>query len=351
MPPVISAVQASGLTCGGATITWTTDKASDSQVEYGLTTAYGSSTTLDPTLVTSHSQTLSGLAANTIYHYRVKSKSSPANLAVSGDFTFTTGASSGTPPVISAVQAVGVGNTSTYITWTTDKPATSQVDYGTTSTYGSSTTLNSTLVTSHTVLVSGLTPGTVYHFRVDSTDACGNLSNSPDATFTTSSTAPNTIWSSTATPSVASQNDASAVELGVKFRSDVNGYITGVRFYKGSANTGTHIGNLWTTTGTLLATATFTNETATGWQQVNFSAPVAVTANTVYIASYHTNTGGYSLDLSYFASAGVDNAPLHALQNGVSGPNGVYLYGAASAFPTQTYSSSNYWVDVVFTTR
>ena len=140
----------------------------------------------------------------------------------------------------------------------------------------------------------------------------------------------------------------SAVELGVKFRSDTAGYITGIRFYKASTNTGTHVGNLWTSTGTRLATATFTNETASGWQQVNFATPVAITANTVYVASYHTNTGHYSDDQNYFAGKGMDSPPLHALADGVSGVNGVYAYGSSSSFPSNGWNSSNYWVDVVF---
>ena len=140
----------------------------------------------------------------------------------------------------------------------------------------------------------------------------------------------------------------SAVELGVKFRSDVAGTITGIRFYKATANTGTHVGNLWTSTGTLLATATFTNETASGWQQVLFATPVAIASNTVYVASYHANNGHYSADVNYFSAKGVDNPPLHALTNGVSGGNGVYAYGTSSAFPNQTWNAANYWVDVVF---
>lgn len=99
---------------------------------------------------------------------------------------------------------------------------------------------------------------------------------------------PCTIWSSSATPGVASDADASAVELGVKFTSDVSGYITGIRFYKGSLNTGTHTGSLWSSSGALLATATFSGESASGWQQVNFSTAVAITANTTYVASYRT---------------------------------------------------------------
>src|SRR6185295_14071637 len=84
--------------------------------------------------------------------------------------------------------------------------------------------------------------------------------------------------------------NAAPVELGVKFRSDVNGSITGIRFYKGPADTSVHTGSLWSSTGQLLATGTFTGKTATGWQQLNFSAPVAITANTTYTASYHTSS-------------------------------------------------------------
>jgi hypothetical protein len=165
----------------------------------------------------------------------------------------------------------------------------------------------------------------------------------------TPQTCPCTIWPATAAPAVAAANDPNQVELGVKFRSDVAGYISGVRFYKGSTNTGQHIGNLWTSTGTLLATATFSNETASGWQQVSFSPAVAISANTTYVASYHTNTGNYAVDDSYFTSTGVDRAPLHALANGVD-PNGVFVYGPTSTFPNQTYNAGNYWVDVVFST-
>jgi hypothetical protein len=159
---------------------------------------------------------------------------------------------------------------------------------------------------------------------------------------------PYSIWSSSAVPGTAEVPDTNAVELGVKFRSDVDGYITGIRFYKGVDNTGPHVGNLWTSSGTLLATATFTSESDTGWQQVTLSAPVAIAANTTYVASYHTDVGHYAADGGYFASSGVDNPPLHAMANGTGGGNGVYQYGATSTFPDQTYDSLNYWVDIVF---
>jgi hypothetical protein len=168
--------------------------------------------------------------------------------------------------------------------------------------------------------------------------------------FTTAATSANaySVWPVTTVPGVVDSGPDSAVELGVKFRADFGGAITGIRFYKASTNTGTHIGNLWTSTGTLLASATFKNETASGWQQVNFSTPVAITANTVYVASYHTNAGHYSDNQNFFAGKGVDNPPLHALADGASGANGVYSYGSTSSFPNQGWNSSNYWVDVLF---
>jgi len=183
-------------------------------------------------------------------------------------------------------------------------------------------------------------------------DTAGNaLAANVTWSFTTgaSPTCPCSALAANVTPTTASANDSSAVELGVKFRSDGAGTITGIRFYKGTGNTGTHIGNLWTITGQRLATATFASETASGWQQVNFAQPVAITANTVYVASYFAPAGHYAADNDYFSTKGVDNPPIHLLQEGVSGSNGVFSYGTTSTFPTSSYQSTNYWVDVVFT--
>ncbi len=326
-PPTISSVATSNITGCSATITWTTNEASDSKVEYGLTTAYGSSLS-NASLVASHSLELPGLAANTIYHYRVRSKDVCGNETVSGDHTFTTtsggGGSSGnqalsaqasasgetpaygqtaskaidnvvdgypgdytkewasgqssgvwlqlnwsssvtlssvvlydrpntndhiqggqlsfssganvnvgalnnngiattvtfssrivtwvrftvtssvgnslglaelqafgpacdtTPPTISNVAAGNITSTGATITWTTNESSDSQVEYGTTTSYGSTTSLDATLVTSHSVNMSGLNANTLYHYRVKSKDAAGNLANSADQTFTTS---------------------------------------------------------------------------------------------------------------------------------------------------------------------
>ncbi|PJC22075.1 hypothetical protein CO059_02920 [candidate division WWE3 bacterium CG_4_9_14_0_2_um_filter_48_10] len=186
-PPVITNIQASDITQTTAKITWTTDEPATSQVEYGKTTSYGSQTSLDPDLVTSHTVNLSSLEAGTLYHYRVKSKDANNNLATSSDKTFTTEAGPDTtPPVISSIQAQNISQTGATTTWNTDEPATSQVEYGTTTAYGNSTAINSSLVTFHSVGLSGLTADTTYHYRVKSKDANNNLATSGDKTFTTS---------------------------------------------------------------------------------------------------------------------------------------------------------------------
>jgi methionine-rich copper-binding protein CopC len=167
---------------------------------------------------------------------------------------------------------------------------------------------------------------------------------------TAGSQCPCSLWPSTAQPSVASANDTSAVNLGVQFTPSVNGWITGIRFYKGAGNTGTHVGSLWTSGGTLLGQVTFTNESASGWQEADFSSPIPVTAGTTYVASYFAPNGGYSVDSAYFANAGVTNGPLTAPQSSaVAGGNGVYGYGGSPAFPASSFNATNYWVDVVFT--
>ncbi len=159
---------------------------------------------------------------------------------------------------------------------------------------------------------------------------------------------PCSIFEPTSAPKSSPVLDTVAIELGVKFRSKVAGSVTGIRFYKHTTNTGAHAGSLWTQQGVLIARANFTNETASGWQTVSFSRPIPISANTTYVASYRSPTGRYSADYDYFATAGVEKGSLYALRNGEQGPNGVYWYGN-SAFPTSSYRSANYWVDVVFT--
>jgi len=192
-PPVIGSIGSSSITTSGATIDWTTDEPSTTQVEYGLTTAYGNTTSLDSTLQTLHTQSLSGLKPGTVYHYRVGSMDAAGNLVTSGDHTFTTEISPDTsPPVIGSIRSSNITTSGATISWTTDEPSTTQVEYGLTTAYGNTTSLDSTLRTSHIQLLSGLEPGAVYHYRVGSMDAAGNLVIFGDHTFTTEAPPPDT---------------------------------------------------------------------------------------------------------------------------------------------------------------
>ncbi len=146
------------------------------------------------------------------------------------------------------------------------------------------------------------------------------------------------------TPTTASTNDSAALELGVSFSSSQDGVVNGVRFFKGAGNTGTHTGTLWSAAGAALATVTFTNETAIGWQTATFSTPVAITAGQTYVVSYYAPNGHYANTPAYFTQAAM-GGPLTA---GTS-TNGRYHYGAGGGFPTDTWNGTNYFVDVVFT--
>ena len=147
--------------------------------------------------------------------------------------------------------------------------------------------------------------------------------------------------------------------MGVKFKSDTYGYVTGIRFYKASTNTGTHIGNLWTATGQLLASATFTGEiglrlaagelrAAGGAEQEHHLRRVLLRAQGALLAGrrvlLHDSRRWGRTHLT-----NVDSPPLHALRNTNGVVNGVYSYSGSSTFPTSSVNAANYWVDPVFT--
>ena len=275
VPPSLSNVLATP-NAGSAIISWNTNKPCASQVEYGLDSAYGLSTTLSSSLVTTHNVTITDLEPTTIYHYRVKSEDSCGRETVSDDFTFSTiqdttapntyitsapahngkacdttvdfswtgsddvtpavelqyayklddnqwsnwtfetsysfiGLSDGlhtvlikaqdssgnedstpayrnfyvdlTSPVISDIVVIPRDYRAT-ITWNTNEPATSLVEYGVTSGYGITSSSGTTMMGVHTVSINGLIPETTYHFRVKSSDGCREVV-SADQIFTT----------------------------------------------------------------------------------------------------------------------------------------------------------------------
>jgi hypothetical protein len=158
---------------------------------------------------------------------------------------------------------------------------------------------------------------------------------------------PCTLWPDDAVPGTVDYLDAPSVELGVRFTLDVPAPITGMRFYKAEANTGPHIGSLWTADGTLLARATFTGETGSGWQQVSFDHRIDAVPDTLYVVSYHTSSGHYSADNNYFTASGYEGGIINVPNEGGGVLNGRYDYGPDPVFPTKTYLDTNYWVDVV----
>ncbi len=194
-----------------------------------------------------------------------------------------------------------------------------------------------------------LASATRYVVAVRATDIPGNAMATPFTwTFRTMNppatpeACPCGIWDDTAVPEIINVNEPQALDVGVRFTPTVDGTVTGMRFYKGPGNVGTHTGSLWSTTGTLLSQATFTGESSTGWQSVTFPTPVTVTAGSPYVVSYRAPNGNYSVTINQFSSAGISSGPLEV---GVEG--GVFTYAAAGTFPDRT-SRSNYWVDVTF---
>jgi hypothetical protein len=147
------------------------------------------------------------------------------------------------------------------------------------------------------------------------------------------------------TPLSPDAADSTALTLGTKIIPAADGYITGVRFYKGSGNTGIHTGTLYSASGSVLATGTFSNETATGWQMLNFSSAVPVTAGATYVAAYYAPNGHYPADSRFFSSHGFDSGHLNA-PGGSNTPNGVFTTG--DRFPDQSFQGTNYYVDAVY---
>lgn len=197
-------------------------------------------------------------------------------------------------------------------------------------------------------------PSTVIQTRA--VDDSGNLE-APKPGVTANVACPCSIWGPNVTPAGIDSGDGNGVEVGMRFTSERAGNITGVRFYKSPANTGTHIGNLWTESGQSLGRATFSNETSSGWQQVLFPTPVPVTANTRYVVSYYAPVGHYSQESGYMylhpspvpsGNGDLDSPPLHGLRNTLGTTNGLYSYSGSTTFPVNTYKGENYWVDVVY---
>ena len=150
-------------------------------------------------------------------------------------------------------------------------------------------------------------------------------------------------------PDGQTENDGEGggIEVGLKFRSDVPGYVDGIRFYKTPGDSGTHTAQLYSSGGNLLASTAFSNETDSGWQSVLFDSAIPIDADSTYIAAYFSSLGNYILT-AYGLKTAVTNGPLTALADSTDGFNGIFIYTSMPALPDRGYLSSNYWVDIIF---
>jgi len=143
-------------------------------------------------------------------------------------------------------------------------------------------------------------------------------------------------------PSISNYTDSVPYELGMKFRSATGGQISAIRFWKAPSETGTHIGKIWDATGTLLASVTFTSETASGWQNQALATPLNIQANTTYVVSVNVNT--YYVATYDHLGSSIVNGNLSSVADG---SNGVFN-GTPGGFPTGSYRNTNYFRDIDF---
>ena len=346
IPPPGQVTNVSG-TAGydAATINWSAPSSGGTVTTYTVTPYIGSQAQA-PTTVQAPATgvTLDNLQQGTAYTFTVQASNpngaGPPSSA-SNQVTPTGPSAPAAPTAVTASPASGQA----LVSWTAPNTNGSPITSYTITPYagGSPQTPVQVLNGSATsATVTGLATGTSYMFTVSATNGLGT----GPASAASSAVVPADTVFDFATPSVLDSGDSASATLGVKFTADTSGQVLGIRFYKASANTGTHIGSLWTASGQQLASATFTTETGSAWQTVLFSSPVSISPGTTYIASYFAPNGRYSFTSSQFTSA-VDNPPLHAVANSSSG-DGVYSYGSANSFPATSYQASNYWVDVLF---
>ena len=344
-PAQVTNVSASAGGFTSANLTWTAPSSGGPVSSYKITPYVGSTPQTPKTVsAPATSATMTGLTTGTTYTFRIEAVNANGAGPASAASNAVTPTSAVVPSPPTGVEARPATKSARVIWDASASDGDSAITGQTVTPYVGSSAQTPVQVSASatSATVTGLDNGTSYTFRVTARNAVG----SSPASNPSSAVTPQATIFDFVTPGIADGGDTNPVEVGVKFRASFNGSVTGVRFYKAAGNTGTHVGSLWSASGTRLAQATFTNETASGWQHVTFSSPVTVTPDTTYVASYHAPNGHYSITTNGFSSA-VDNPPVHGLANSTS-PNGVYAYGSTSQFPAGSYLASNYMVDVLF---
>ncbi|ACK73468.1 Ig domain protein group 1 domain protein [Gloeothece citriformis PCC 7424] len=192
-----------------------------------------------------------------------------------------------------------------------------------------------------TTLTLGLIPGAIANVT-NTVEATADGIGSVTFTCVASHSTDNLTVLTTQTPVDGNITDGVSYELGMKFRSASGGQIIGIRYWKAPSETGTHTGKIWSATGTLLASVSFTNETASGWQYQALETPLNIQANTIYVVSVNGN--------SYYVATnnGLANSIINGdLSSVADNNNGVFNFNANS-FPTSSWFNSNYFTDIVF---
>ena len=272
----------SSITSSGASITWTTDEQSTSQVEYGTTISYGTLTPLDSTLVTSHSVSLSSLSPNTTYHYRVRSKDAAGNEVVSSDIVFTTPPPPDTTaPVRSMGSPSGVlptGTQTTTLSLTTDENATCKYSTTAGTSYDAMpNTFGTTGGTSHTQSLTGLANGQSYSYSVRCADTAGNK-NPDDYTIAFSVANPSPDTTAPSVPGSASLTPASQSQINLSWTGStdpsVSGQVTsglaGYRIYRCQGTGCSPTTALASPTGTTYQDTSLTPNTTYGYGITSF---------------------------------------------------------------------------------
>jgi hypothetical protein len=333
---------------GTATVKWTAPTSGGAPTSYTVT-PYKEGVAQTTKTITgtppATETTISGLTAGASYTFTVQAANATGSGAVSAQSSSITIPSGATAPATPTAVTASPRNAAVAVSWTAPNDGGSPITGYKVTAFEGATELGFATVSGSTTstTVESLTNGANYTFKVAATNAVGT-----GAASAASNTAmPRLTILEQLTPATADVNDPGPVVLGVRFNSSVAGKIYGIRFYKSAANTGPHTVALWDTSGIVLASATATSETESGWQEVLFSSPVTIVANTDYVAGYLSPKGHYSVTGGGFAAA-ITSGPLTGVADG-SKSNGLYTYSSTLTYPNSSFGSANYFVDVVFT--
>ncbi len=333
---------------GTATVKWTAPTTGGAPTSYTVT-PYKAGVAQTTKTITgtppATETTISGLTAGASYTFTVGAANGTGSGATSSQSSPITIPSGATAPAAPTAVSASPRNSAVVVNWTAPNDGGSPITGYKVTAFEGATELGFATVSgsSTSTTIESLTNGTSYTFKVAATNAIGTGA----ASAASNAAMPRLTLLEQATPATPDVNDPGPVVLGVRFNSSVAGKIYGIRFYKSAANTGPHTVALWDTSGIVLAEATATSETESGWQEVMFSTPITIAANTDYIAGYLSPKGHYSVTGGGFATA-VTNGPLTGVADG-SKSNGLYAYSSTLTFPSSSFGSANYFVDVIFT--